>query len=155
MTPAVVAVRSARIAHRVIEYASAVEHAYGEEAAAALGVDAACVYKTLIAKLDGRALVVALVPVDAELDLKALAAHAGAKRAEMASPRDAERSTGYVVGGISPFGQRKTLRTFVDTGMTRYDQVYVSAGKRGLELEVAPADLIRLCRATSASIARR
>jgi Cys-tRNA(Pro)/Cys-tRNA(Cys) deacylase len=155
MTPAVVAVRNAGIAHRVMEYASAVERAYGDEAAAALGVDAACVYKTLVAKLDARQLVVALVPVDAELDLKALAAQAGAKRAEMAAPREAERTTGYVVGGISPFGQRRALPTYVDAGMTRHEQVYVSAGRRGLELAVAPADLIELCRATAAHIARR
>jgi Cys-tRNA(Pro)/Cys-tRNA(Cys) deacylase len=155
MTPAVVAVRSAGIAHRVIEFESGVARAYGEAAAAALGVDAASIYKTLVAKLDARRLVVALVPVSMELDLKALAALAGARRADMAAPREAERATGYVVGGISPFGQRKALPTFVDAGIRRHERVYVSGGRRGLELEVAPADLLELCRATVGDVARR
>ena len=155
MTPAIDAARNADVAHRVIEYSNDVERGYGIEAAHALGVDGERIYKTLVAKLDGTRLVVALVPVTTELNLKALAAAAGAKRAEMATPREAERATGYVVGGISPLGQRRKLPTFVDAGVARYETVYVSAGRRGLELELAPAGLIELCNAKTADIARR
>jgi Cys-tRNA(Pro)/Cys-tRNA(Cys) deacylase len=155
MTPAIDATRNAKVAHRVIGYSSDVERGYGLEAAQALGIDGERIYKTLLAKLDGARLVVALVPVTTELDLKALAAAAGAKRAVMAARHEAERVTGYVVGGISPLGQRRALPTFVDAGVAEYETVYVSAGRRGLELELAPADLIALCRATTAAIARR
>ena len=155
MTPAINAARDAKVAHRVIEYPSDVERGYGLEAARALGVDGERIYKTLLAKLDGARWVVALVPVTTELNLKALAGAAGAKRAEMATPREAERVTGYVVGGISPLGQRRALPTFVDAGVVKHETVYVSAGRRGLELELAPAGLIELCRATTADIARR
>src|SRR5215468_2507054 len=155
MTPAIDAARRANIRHRVIEYESAVSRDYGLEAATAVGVPAEMVYKTLVAKLDAKRLAVALVPVSCELDLKALATLAEAKRAEMATPRDAERATGYVVGGISPLGQRRKLPTFIDAGVTQYEMVYVSAGRRGLELELAPVGLIELCNAKTADIARR
>jgi Cys-tRNA(Pro)/Cys-tRNA(Cys) deacylase len=155
MTPAIDAARNADVAHRVIEYPNDVERGYGLEAAHALGIDGERIYKTLVVKLDGARLVVALVPVTTELNLKALAAAAGAKRAEMANPREAERATGYVVGGISPLGQRRRLPTFVDAGIARHETVYVSAGRRGLELELAPDGLISLCRATTAAIARK
>ena len=127
---------------------------YGEEAAAALGVDPRRVFKTLVADVDG-ALTVAVVPVDASLDLKALAAAVGGKRATMAEPAAAERATGYVVGGISPLGQRRRLRTVVDASALDFATVLVSAGRRGVDVELAPADLVRLTGAGTAPIARR
>jgi Cys-tRNA(Pro)/Cys-tRNA(Cys) deacylase len=127
---------------------------YGEEAARALGVDPARVFKTLLTRVDGD-LAVAVVPVAARLDLKALAAALGAKRADLAEPAVAERATGYVVGGISPFGQRRRLPTVVDSSALSYDSVLVSGGRRGLDVEVAPADLVRLTAARTAAVARR
>ena len=115
---------------------------FGEEAAAALGVDVARVFKTLLADVDG-ALWVAVVPVGGQLDLKALAAAAGGKRAAMADPAAAERATGYVVGGISPLGQRR-----------RHPTVYVSGGRRGLDIELSPADLVALTEARTAPVSR-
>jgi len=155
MTPAVVAARRAKISFALREY----EHdadapSYGIEAAQALGLDPARVFKTLVAEGDGRQLVVALVPVACTLDLKALAAAIGAKRAAMADPAAAERATGYVVGGISPLGQKKRLAMVIDDSVLALDTVYVSAGRRGLEIALAPADLVRLCDAATAPIAR-
>ena len=126
---------------------------YGLEAAEALGIAADRVFKTLLADVDGR-LTVAVVPVSGQLDLKALAAAAGGKRATMAEAAAAERATGYVVGGISPLGQRKRLPIVVDRSALAFATVFVSAGRRGLEVELAPADLVRLTGATTADIAR-
>lgn len=127
--------------------------AYGLEAAVALGVDPARVLKTLVASVDG-VLTVAVVPVRSRLDLKALAEAVGGKRAEMAHRHDAERATGYVAGGISPLGQRRRLQTVVDVAARELPSVLVSAGRRGLDVELASADLIRLTGATVAPIAR-
>lgn len=124
---------------------------FGEEAAAAVGVDPRRVFKTLLADLGGE-LVVAVVPVAGSLDLKALATVLGAKKAAMADPAAATRSTGYVLGGISPIGQRNRLRTVVDASATDFATVYVSAGKRGLQVELAPGDLIRVTGAQSAAV---
>ena len=110
-------------------------------------------FKTLIAEVDGD-LTVAVVPVAASLNLKALAAATGGKHAAMADPAQAERATGYVRGGISPLGQRRRLPTVVDASASRFPTIYVSAGRRGLQIELAPADLIRLTGATTAGIAR-
>jgi Cys-tRNA(Pro)/Cys-tRNA(Cys) deacylase len=126
---------------------------FGAEAAGALGVDVSRVFKTLVAQVDA-ALWVAVVPVPAHLDLKALAAAAGGKRATMADAADAERATGYVVGGISPLGQRKRLPTVVDSSALEHATVYVSGGRRGLDVELAGADLVRLTGARTAPIAR-
>jgi Cys-tRNA(Pro)/Cys-tRNA(Cys) deacylase len=123
------------------------------EAAAALGVDPHQVFKTLVVDLDG-ALTVAVVPVDAHLDLKALATAAGGKKAVMADPAAAERATGYVVGGISPLGQRKRLPTVVDSSALDYPTMLVSAGRRGVDIELTPVDLVRLTAARTAPIAR-
>ncbi len=154
MTPAVQALERAGIPFELHEYAHDPRAAsYGLEAAQALGIDPGCVYKTLLARLDGRELVVAIVPVESMLNLKALAKAAGAKRAEMAPPADAERSTGYVVGGISPFGQRKRLRTVVDASALSLATVHVSGGRRGLEIALAPPDLVAATGATTAAIA--
>jgi Cys-tRNA(Pro)/Cys-tRNA(Cys) deacylase len=126
--------------------------AYGPEAAERLGLDPERVFKTLVAEVDG-ALTVGVVPVSATLDLKALAGAVGGKRARMADVAAAERATGYVAGGISPLGQRKRLATVVDASAQRWETVYCSGGRRGLEIELAPADLVRLCGARVATIA--
>ena len=126
---------------------------FGMEAAQALGLDPAQVFKTLLADVDGR-LTVAVVPVDRSLDLKALAAAVGGKRAVMAEPAAAERATGYVVGGISPLGQRRRLPTVVDDSALAWPTVLVSAGRRGLDVELAPDDLVRLTEASTAPVAR-
>ncbi len=126
---------------------------YGDEAAAALGLDPRRVLKTLVAVVDGE-LTVAVVPVAAQLDLKGLAAAAGGKRAALAPVADAERATGYVAGGISPLGGRRRLPTMVDASALDHPTVFVSAGRRGLEIELAPADLIRLTGALTAPLAR-
>jgi Cys-tRNA(Pro)/Cys-tRNA(Cys) deacylase len=126
---------------------------YGLEAAAALGVEPGRVYKTLVADVDG-VLTVAVVPVDGRLDLKALAAAVGGKRASMADPAAAQRATGYVVGGISPLAQRRRLPTVLDAGALEFATILVSAGRRGVDVELAPADLVRLTAARTAPIAR-
>ena len=152
-TPATAAVARANVEHRIHEYRhDPAAPSYGLEAAERLGVDPATVFKTLVADVDGR-LAVAVVPVAARLDLKALAAAAGGRRAAMAEPADAERATGYVVGGISPLGHRKRLPVFLDESMQGRPTVMVSAGRRGLQLELAPADLARLSGGTFAPLA--
>lgn len=153
-TPATVALETAAVPFTVHSY----EHdpaaaSYGGEAAEAMGVPAERVFKTLVADVDG-VLTVGVVPVAGQLDLKALAAAVGGKRAAMADPAAAERSSGYVRGGISPLGQRRPLRTVVDEGAMTHPTIYVSAGRRGLEVELTPTDLITLTRATTAPIAR-
>lgn len=155
MTPAVTAARKAGVAVQLLSYShDPSAPSYGREAAEALGLDPAAVFKTLVLSVDG-ALAVGVVPVDHTLDLKAFAAALGGKRAELADAAAAERATGYVVGGISPLGQRKRLRTVVDASALGRDTIYVSAGRRGLELAIAPADLVRLCGAATAAIAAR
>jgi Cys-tRNA(Pro)/Cys-tRNA(Cys) deacylase len=125
---------------------------YGEEAAQALGVAADRIFKTLIATVDGK-LACAVVPVAARLDLKAFAAALGSKRADLADPAAAARATGYVVGGISPIGQKSRLRVVVDASAEQFDTVYVSAGRRGLQVQLRPADLVRAAAASVAPIA--
>ncbi len=153
-TPATVALSKAGVPFTLHPY----EHdpgatSYGLEAADVLGLPPEQVFKTLLAQVDDR-LVVAVVPVSGNLDLKALAAAAGGKRATMADPAAAERTTGYVVGGISPLGQRKALPTVVDETALGFSTVYVSGGRRGLDIGLPPADLVRLTRATTAPIGR-
>ncbi len=123
----------------------------GQEAAAATGVEPTRIFKTLLADLGGE-LVVAVVPVSGQLDLKALATALGAKKATMADPAAATRSSGYVLGGISPLGQRTRLRTVLDASAARFPTIYVSAGKRGLQVELAPADLLAVTGALSAVV---
>ncbi|MFD3607442.1 Cys-tRNA(Pro) deacylase [Streptomyces atroolivaceus] len=153
-TPATVALTAAGTDFTVHAY----DHdpsspSYGEEAAAALGVRADRVFKTLVADVDGE-LVVAVVPVAGSLDLKALASAVGGKRAAMADPAAAERTTGYVRGGISPLGQRKRLRTVLDASAASHPTICVSAGRRGLEVELSASDLATLTGATLAEIGR-
>jgi len=154
-TPATVAAQRAKITFTLHSYDhdERSELSFGEEAAAALGVPAERVFKTLLASVDG-ALTVAVVPVSASLDLKRLAAAAGGKKAVLADPKDAERATGYVVGGISPLGQKRRLPTYVDESAATFSTVYVSAGRRGLDLELAPADLLSLTDGALAPLAR-
>ncbi|CAL9310648.1 Cys-tRNA(Pro) deacylase [Streptomyces sp. R02] len=153
-TPATVALTAAGVPFTVHSYEHDPSHpSYGEEAAEAMGVSPDRVFKTLVADVDG-ALTVAVVPVAGQLDLKALAAAAGGKRAAMADPALAERTTGYVRGGISPLGQRKKLPTVLDASATRHDTICVSAGRRGLEVELTPTDLATLTAATVAAIGR-
>ena len=152
-TPATALLTKGGIAHTLHRY----EHdpraeAYGEEAAAALGVAPTQLFKTLIASVDGR-LACGVVPVSARLDLKAFAAAVGGKRAELADPAAAARATGYVVGGISPIGQKQRLRVVVDASAEAFDTVFVSAGRRGLQVRLSPGDLARAASATFAPIA--
>jgi Cys-tRNA(Pro)/Cys-tRNA(Cys) deacylase len=154
-TPAVRVLEKAKVAHILHSYDPdhPSDQGYGEAAVAALGSDPRQVFKTLVARVDGD-LTVAIVPVAGTLDLKALAAAAGGRKAVMADPADAERITGYVRGGISPLGQRKALPTVVDESALEFATVMVSAGKRGLQVELPPADLVRLTRARTAPIGR-
>lgn len=155
-TPAIVELRRLGIAHRIHLY----DHdpsvaSFGTEAAESLGdVDPDRVFKTLVAAIGGE-LAVAVVPVTATLDLKALASTLGAKRAVMAEPAAAERSTGSVVGAISPIGQKRQLRTAIDESALTFDTVFCSGGRRGLEVELAPTDLVRAVHGVVAPIARR
>lgn len=153
-TPATVALTAAGVEFTVHAYEHDPSHpSYGEEAAEAMGVSPDRVFKTLVADVDGE-LTVAVVPVAGSLDLKALASAVGGKRAAMADPAAAERSSGYVRGGISPLGQRKRLRTVLDSSASAHATVCVSAGRRGLEVELAPEDLAKLTDAVLAPIGR-
>ncbi|OIJ89046.1 Cys-tRNA(Pro) deacylase [Streptomyces colonosanans] len=153
-TPATVALTAAGVEFTVHSYDHDPSHpSYGDEAAEAMGVSPDRVFKTLVADVDG-ALVVGVVPVAGSLDLKALAAAVGGKKAAMADPALAERTTGYVRGGISPLGQRKRLRTVLDESASSHATICVSAGRRGLEVEVSPADLANLTQAALARIGR-
>jgi Cys-tRNA(Pro)/Cys-tRNA(Cys) deacylase len=154
-TPAVRVLEKAKVAHTLHPYDAdhPGDQGYGEAAVAALGSDPRQVFKTLVARVDGD-LTVAVVPVAGTLDLKALAAATGGRKAVMADPADAERATGYVRGGISPLGQRKALPTVVDESALQFATVMISAGKRGLQVELPPTDLVRLTRARTAPIAR-
>lgn len=154
MTPAIELLRRLGIEHSIEEYDhDPASTSYGEEAADALGVDPDSVFKTLLVTLDDGSQAVGVVPVGARLDLKAIAAAAGAKKATMTDPAVAERRTGYVVGGISPFGQKHVLPTFVDEWATALDVVHCSGGRRGLEVGVAPAAFAEALDATFAPIA--
>lgn len=154
MTPAIEALKKRGVPHRVVSYEPDPGAASrGEAAAAALGVSPDVVFKTLVARLADGELVVAIVPASASLDLKKLAAAAGAKKAAMADPADAERATGYVVGGISPFAQKRRLRAFLDESAFAAEEVFVSAGRRGLQVALAPTDLASAAGARAADLA--
>ena len=146
MTPGILAAKKAGVPFTVHEY----DHdpsapSFGMEAAEKLGVPPERVFKTLVVRLDGRELAVGVIPVNSMLSMKAAAKAAGAKEAEMAPQADVERSTGYVLGGVSPLGQKKRLRTFIDVSAEEFEPVFVSAGKRGLDMEIAPGDLAAVC----------
>ncbi|SHE79925.1 Cys-tRNA(Pro)/Cys-tRNA(Cys) deacylase [Microbulbifer donghaiensis] len=155
MTPAINVARKAKITHKVHEYShDPASESYGLEAAEKLGVDDARVFKTLVVQLDNEALAVGVVPVAAMLSMKLIAKAAGAKKATMANRADVERSTGYVLGGVSPVGQKKHLKTFIDASAREHDTIFVSAGRRGLELEICPTDLQALTNGDFAEIAQ-
>ena len=160
-TPAIDIVRRAGVVHTIHEYELPERHgrdrearpSYGLEAAAALGVEPGRMFKTLVANVDD-GLVLAVVPVDRALDLKRLATAAGGRRAVIADPAAAERATGMVVGGISPIGSRRPLPVVADVSILDHETVFVSAGRRGLQLELPPADLVRLSKAQTTRVAR-
>lgn len=155
MTPAINAAKQAGVSFRIHEYPHDPKAAsYGEEAAEKLNLPMQQVFKTLLVSLDARELVVAVVPVAGMLDMKQCAAVLGGKKCEMAAQKDAERATGYVLGGISPLGQKKRLRTLIDDSAQAFATMFVSAGRRGLEIELAPVDLAALTGARFAAVSR-
>ncbi|GAB2190856.1 Cys-tRNA(Pro) deacylase [Sessilibacter sp. MAH1] len=142
MTPAIKLLQKLKIAHTIHEY----QHdpgaqSYGLEAAEKLGLNPAQVFKTLVVQLDNKELAVGIIPVEAKLSMKLIAKAAKAKKAAMADPVLVERTTGYVLGGVSPLGQKKRLKTVIDQSAESFDRIYVSAGKRGMDLELSPKDL--------------
>ena len=148
MTPAIKLLEKAGVAHKIHEYKHDVGNsAYGLEAAEKLGLDPRQVFKTLVVKLDDRSLAVAILPVSGMLSMKAMAKALSGKKAELADKTEVERSTGYVLGGVSPLGQKKRLRTVIDSSAASLDSMFVSAGRRGLEIELTPAHLQSLTQA--------
>ena len=153
MTPAMRLLLKQKISHKTHQYQhqkSAVS--YGQEAATMLNVPPVQIFKTLVACLDNNALVVAIIPITAQLNMKLLAKAAGAKKAKMAQAKDVERSTGYVLGGVSPLGQKKRLQTFLDNSANVHQAIFISAGKRGLEIEISAKDLLHASAATLADL---
>ncbi|MEH6588106.1 MAG: Cys-tRNA(Pro) deacylase [Halioglobus sp.] len=145
MTPGIDVAKKNGIAHKVHEYDhDTSSDSYGLEAAEKLGVSVASVFKTLVVTLENKELAVAVIPVSEMLSMKLMAKATGAKKATMAAQADVERATGYVLGGVSPLGQKKRLRTIIDSSAKNQHTVYVSAGRRGLEIELSPDDLERL-----------
>jgi len=159
MTPAVKALEKAGIQHQVHRYkaGSESELGWGEEAAVALGIQPEQVFKTLVVELSGAdsTHAVAVLPVDRKLDLRAASSALGAKRIKMADPGDAQRLTGYVTGGISPFGQRRRLPMLLDASAAGFSAIHVSGGRRGLEIEIAPDDFTRVTGALSTPISTK
>jgi Cys-tRNA(Pro)/Cys-tRNA(Cys) deacylase len=152
-TPAIVALKAAGVQFRVHEFeADPAERNFGQAAAMALGIELERVFKTLIATVDDRNHVVGIVPVSGQLSLKELAAAVHGKRAEMCQPETAERLTGYVVGGISPFGQKRPLPVVIDETCVLFDSIFVSGGRRGLDIEIAADDLVAVLDAVTAPI---
>ena len=154
MTPAIALLRKRKTAHAVHEY----EHdpaaeSYGLEAAEKLSIDPTRMFKTLVVKLDSGGLAVGIIPVSSMLNLKCMAKACGAKKAAMAPPPEVERATGYVLGGVSPLGQKKRLPTVIDASAEHFETIYVSAGKRGMDVELAPGDLRSLLVASLADLA--
>ncbi len=155
MTPASKLLDKAGVAYQLHQYVHDPQAAsYGSEAADILGLSPQQVFKTLLVATETGELLVAVVPVGGSLDLKLLAKAAKVKKVNMADPGAAQRSTGYLLGGISPLGQKKTLRTFIDNSATDWPQVFVSGGRRGLEIELTPQELVKHTRATLAAIGR-
>lgn len=153
MTPAVNSAKKAKIQFKLHQYAHDSGHdSYGLEAAEKLMVDVDRVFKTLVVKLDGKQLVVAILPVDCLLSMKNLAKACGGRKAEMADKLEVQRSTGYVLGGVSPLGQKKALKTVIDDSAQQNSTIYVSGGRRGLEIELKAQDLQTLTRATFAPL---
>lgn len=153
MTPGIDTARKAKVSHSIHEYShDPSSESYGSEAAEKMGVDPRRVFKTLVVSIDGKELAVGVVPVTAMLSMKRIAKAAGGKKATMADPAEVQRTTGYVLGGVSPLGQKKRLKTFIDESAAGFDTLFVSAGRRGLEIELAPADLQKLTGARLAAL---
>lgn len=153
MTPAINLLKKSRTPHAVHEYEHEASHpSYGLEAAEKMAVPAEQVFKTLVAEVDKSRLVVAIVPVTHTLNLKLLAKAAGAKKAAMADASRVERTTGYVLGGVSPLGQKKILPTFLDNSAAGFETIYVSAGRRGLEVSLAPDALLTLLKGKTSEL---
>ncbi|WP_310439754.1 Cys-tRNA(Pro) deacylase [Sulfuricurvum sp.] len=145
MTPAVNIAKKAKIDYILHSYThDPASASYGEEASEKLGISSDRVFKTLVAQIDSRELVVAVIPVSSMLSMKQIAKASGGKKAEMAKGVDVERSSGYILGGVSPLGQKKRLRTFIDSSAANFATIYVSAGRRGLEIELSPNDLVKI-----------
>lgn len=155
MTPGINVAKKAKVSHKVHEYShEASSESYGLEAAEKLGVSEDRVFKTLVVSLDEKELAVGVIPVSSMLSMKLIAKAAGAKKAKMAEQSAVERSTGYVLGGVSPLGQKKRLRTYLDASAKNYPSIYVSAGRRGLEIELSPNDLVKLVNGVYAEISQ-
>ena len=153
MTPAVDAAKKAGIQFKIHEYLhDSAASSYGEEAANLLNISPHQAFKTLVIADNDNKLAVAIVPVSHQLDLKSVAKVLRAKKVTMANPAEAEKATGYILGGISPLGQKKRLPIVIDKSANDFESIYVSAGRRGLEIELSPLDLIKLCSAISADI---
>lgn len=156
MTPAINEAKKQKIEYTIHQYSHNANHSsYGIEAAEKLNVDVARVFKTLVLQLDNGKLTVGIVPVSGQLNLKQQAKAAGGKKAAMADAKLVEKSTGYVLGGVSPLGQKKRLATVIDSSARNHETILVSAGRRGLDIELSPDDLCRLTSATFAPIAQR
>ena len=153
MTPGINAAKKNKVSHRIHEYShDESSESYGLEAAEKMGVPEERVFKTLVVSIDSKELVVGVIPVSSMLSMKLIAKAAGAKKAAMAHRSDVERSTGYVLGGVSPLGQKKRLKTIIDSSAKNYSTIYVSAGRRGLEIELSPDDLTKLTSGALAEI---
>ena len=156
MTPGINIAKKAKITYKIHEYShDPSSESYGAEAAEKMGVPEERVFKTLVVSLDSKDLAVGVVPVSAMLNMKLIAKAAGAKKAGMAAASEVERSTGYVLGGVSPLGQKKRLKTIIDASAESFPTIYVSAGRRGLEIELSPNDLGNLTNGTFAAICQQ
>ncbi|MDN4504041.1 Cys-tRNA(Pro) deacylase [Alteromonadaceae bacterium BrNp21-10] len=156
MTPAILLAKKAKVAYQVHEYSHDANcQSYGLEAAEKLGIESTRVFKTIVVKLDSSALACAILPVDEMLSMKHIAKAASAKKAMMADKDEVMRSSGYVLGGVSPLGQKKRLKTFIDASASQFDTIYVSAGKRGLEIELSATDLANLTNAKLVDLIQR
>ena len=153
MTPAINTAKKHKVIYQVHEYNhDATSESYGDEAAKKLGISTSRVFKTLVVSIDNKALVVAVIPVSMMLSMKLIAKANAGKKATMALKADVERSTGYVLGGVSPLGQKKRLNTFIDSSATQFTSIFVSAGKRGLEIELRPQDLQKMAQGKFAGL---
>ena len=155
MTPATRLLKKQKISYKLHQYEhDASVRSYGEEAAQKMGVDEERVFKTLVVQGDG-VMAVAVVPVDATLNLKSMAKAIGVKKVAMADPKDVEKTTGYILGGVSPLGQKRLLKTVINTSAFEYETIFVSGGKRSLEIELSALELQKLLRANTADIAQK
>jgi Cys-tRNA(Pro)/Cys-tRNA(Cys) deacylase len=156
MTPAINVAKKAKISYTIHEYSHDPDaESYGAEAAEKLGIPEERVFKTLVVSLDNKELAVGVVPVSSMLSMKLTARAAGVKKASMAATSDVERSTGYVLGGVSPLGQKKRLKTIIDSSAQSFASIYISAGRRGLEIELSPTDLKNLTKGVFAAICQK